>query len=190
MPAEKDIKNIKLLLVEAFTLLEKNDSDLFSLPPESEVDEYENATKKYERKLHEVCINHRLAHYIEILLPRFFDGEYHVDIEYNRYYKNKKCLDINNNGVLSIVRPDIIVHTRTLKTNPHQHLLVIEAKKHHRSLEDEKKVKAFITDTHYEYVFGATIQYNNLSDGSITLYYKDDTRKVISELIFTSNHPI
>lgn len=96
--------------------------------------EYAFDLEKYERKLHEVCINHRFAHYIERLLPDYYPNDYKVDIEYNRYYKNKKYVDIA--GDRRVVRPDIIIHTRAVRSEYPQHLLVIEAKKNENCLED------------------------------------------------------
>lgn len=98
-------------------------------------------------------------------------GNYKVDIEYNRYYKNKKWVNID--GAATVVRPDIIVHTRATQLDVPQHLLVIEAKKNKTSLEDQTVVKSFIQDPHYQYVFGATIRYNDFEQPQIVLYYKD-----------------
>ncbi|MEG2798524.1 MAG: hypothetical protein RR925_01445 [Erysipelotrichaceae bacterium] len=165
----EEINNMKELLSKSLVLLNKNDKDLIEL--QEDIVEYSSELEKFERKLHEVCINHRLACYIELLLPQYFTGDYKVDIEYNRYYKNKKHLTIDNE--IAIVRPDIIVHTRAKQLSLPQHLLIIEAKKNITSTDDAKVVKSFIQDNHYQYVFGATIRYNDFVHPQITLYYKD-----------------
>lgn len=178
MPIQESINKIKHLLSGAFGLLNANDRDLVDLAG-NEVIEFDLEVEKHERKLHEVCINHRLAYYIEALLPNYFDGEYKIDIEYNRYYRNKKHLSIA--GVREIVRPDIIVHTRTKHFDYPQHLLVIEAKKDMNSSEDAEVVKSFIKDVHYRYVFGATIRYNDFNPIQATLFYEDGNQNIQSE---------
>ena len=180
MPTCQDIQNIKNLLMEAFEQLFVNDIDLIDLG-ESEVVEYYNDARKYERKLHEVCINHRLAHYIEILLPHYYPYNYKVDIEYNRYYRNKKQLNIK--GERKIVRPDIIVHTRTVQTEYPQHLLVIEAKKDKDCPNDVKVIKSFIQDKHYRYIYGLTVRYNDFNPIQATLFYEDTNKAIQNEKI-------
>ena len=152
-----------------------NDTDLVDLN-DSEVIEYSSNIEKYERKLHEVCINHRLAHYLERLLPKYYPNDYKVDIEYNRYYKNKKYVDIA--GDSKIVRPDIIIHTRAIRPEYPQHLLVIEAKKDVDSQEDIEVVKSFIQDPHYQYIFGLTVRYNDFNPVQATLFYKDNNETI------------
>lgn len=102
MPTRESIDNIKALLVQAFRLLLENDSDLISLS-EPILERYLDA-EILERKLHEVCINHRLAYYIEELLPSYFLGKYKVDIEYNRYYRNKKHLKITTSCLSYLIK--------------------------------------------------------------------------------------
>lgn len=80
-----------------------------------------------------------------------------VDIEYNRYYENPKMLDTIEGRITA--RPDIIVHSRMNKDFPTQHFLVVEAKKDNISNHDINKIKGFINDDDYTYLFGLTISY-------------------------------
>ncbi len=185
MPTRQEIQNIGNLLSEAFRLLCLNDTDLINLG-DSEVIEYNLDVDKHERKLHEVCINHRLAYYIERLLPNYYSNDYKVDIEYNRYYKNKKYVDIA--GDRKVVRPDIIIHTRAVRPEYPQHLLVIEAKKDEDSLEDVGVVKSFIKDVHYQYIFGLTVRYNDFNTVQATLFYKDKNETILNEQIVYSRN--
>lgn len=180
MPTRQEIQNIRNLLSEAFRLLCLNDTDLVDLG-DSEVIEYDLDVRRYERKLHEVCINHRFAHYIQGLLPDYYPNDYKVDIEYNRYYKNKKYVDIA--GERRVVRPDIIIHTRAVRPEYAQHLLVIEAKKDEDSPEDIEVVKSFIKDPHYQYIFGLTVRYNDFNPVQATLFYKDKNETILNEQI-------
>lgn len=63
VPTRQEVQNIRELLSGSLCLLCQNDTDLVDLG-DSEVIEYALDVGKYERKLHEVCINHRFAHYI------------------------------------------------------------------------------------------------------------------------------
>ena len=91
----------------------------------------------YERELinrdvHEDCINHRFAFYLEINLGLFFNIENHkklseiynlsVDAEYNKNYKEPK----RYGDKTSYAIPDIIIHQRN--SNDYN-LLMVEAKK-------------------------------------------------------------
>ena len=181
MQTQKDISNMKEFIKEAFSKLGSNDKDLIKLNDENNIIEYDCNAEKYERKLHKVCINHRLAYYFEELLVKFFNDSYCVDIEYNRYYKNKKSLKMN--GEIQVVRPDIIIHTRALKPNYTQHLLVIEAKKERCSQDDINKVIGFIEDSHYNYSFGLTVCYKEFNPISGTLYYKGENDIMQNEYI-------
>ena len=178
MPTQQEIDNLKRLILESFYLLCSRDSDLVYLG-DSEVLEIYADAEKMERKLHEVCINHRLAFYLEALLTKYFSNDYKVDIEYNRYYKNPKVIHIDNE--YQIARPDIIIHTRTNITTSPQHLLVVEAKKDILSKKDTSKVKAFIEDKHYQYLFGLTVKYNDFNPIEAKLYYKDKFNNIVNE---------
>ncbi len=56
---------IERILKKSIRDLQENDSDLISIDEDSIVMEYIPEKDKYERKLHEFCINHRLAVYLE-----------------------------------------------------------------------------------------------------------------------------
>ncbi|MCK9554967.1 hypothetical protein M0R36_04015 [bacterium] len=166
----KQIKEAKQIILNSFDLLMLNDSDLIKLPKEAEIEEYDKHRKKLERKLHEVCINHRLALYLEKEITKVYKNVYKVDIEYNRYYRNQKYLR-KANGEEEIVRPDILIHSRATEVQGAQHYLVIEAKKDEDSEEDKDIVIRFLEDDRYKYQFGATIIYKELKNRVIRLYY-------------------
>jgi hypothetical protein len=140
----------------------------------------ENA-KRLNRKLHETCISHRIAHYLENELEDTDYKDYSVDIEYNRFYGNFKILNTIK-GQLA-VRPDIIIHSRLDHTFDPQHLLVIEAKKEGITNHDINKIKGFITDENYNYVFGLTVSYcSDETEIIAKLYYFNGT-EIVNENI-------
>lgn len=92
-----------------------------------------------------------------------------VDIEYNRYYENPKMLDTIEGRITA--RPDIIVHSRMNKDFPTQHFLVVEAKKDNISNHDINKIKGFINDDDYTYLFGLTISYCQNQNNVISILF-------------------
>ena len=74
---EKEIKKVKDIFNYAFEQLYQNDKELLQ-----------------NRTLHEDCINHRLAYYIERYLEHY-DEKYKVDVQFNRNGENKKELPDN-----------------------------------------------------------------------------------------------
>ena len=74
---EKEIKKVKDIFNYAFEQLYQNDKELLQ-----------------NRTLHEDCINHRLAYYIERYLEHY-DDKYKVDVQFNRNGENKKELPDN-----------------------------------------------------------------------------------------------
>ncbi len=127
------------------------------------------------RKLHEVCINHKLAIYLEeYLSPALTNGGelFFADIEFNREGADFKNLQYD--GQERRVRPDIIIHNR--KTGyQKRNFLVVECKKDtatdEERAEDVRKIRAFLTDPRYEYMFGLQAIYS--SDGvSGCLFFK------------------
>lgn len=180
MVTKQEIEILKTMLDDVFQKLIGNDSSLIDLPEDTQILKYKDYDEKIDRKLHEICINHRVAVYIEEYINKNFEQKYFVDIEYNRYYKNKKYLPID--GIDNIIRPDIIVHTRTQKTKDTQHYLVIEAKKDIDSEEDKKVICSFLNDPHYNYKFGLTIKYQNFNPIEVHLFYVDqDCEKIKCE---------
>lgn len=109
----------------------------------------------FSKKLHEVCISHQLASYIEKFLRdnEVIDDSFYVDIEYNKNLQITK----SNNG--SNIRPDIIVHKRGI--NDHN-LIVIELKKNnylgrnHINLKNDIKKIRDLCDVNgiYKYKYG------------------------------------
>ena len=74
------IRKISAAVKNAFSRLKEEDGSLFECPIEVEAP-YDS------RKLHEVCINHRLANHLEDSILPLLSGngeEYFVDIEFNR----------------------------------------------------------------------------------------------------------
>lgn len=136
-----------------------------------------------ERKLHEVCINHRLAVYLEHSAPKFGLHGYFVDIEYNRNMANPKEARRNANESPRIVRPDILIHRRTDIQTDIPHYLVIEAKKENTSPDDIDKIGRLLQDNRFRYKFGLTVSY--LSDPDFIkgmVYYYEQGREKTKEL--------
>jgi hypothetical protein len=151
--AMKDLVHAQVLC--ALRELVQEDGALFECPIE------EHAS--YDaRKLHEVCVNHRLANHLEAaLLPVLrIDERLFVDIEFNREGVDFKQIRIN--GEDQTVRPDIIIHNRKTGSQK-RNVLAVECKKQGapaREIEDDrKKIRAFIEDTRYEYAFGLQVIY-------------------------------
>ncbi len=149
--------------------LQNKDGSLFNCP-------IEEGFNYDARKLHEVCINHKLANYLEeFILPilEYKNIKYFVDIEFNREGVNKKEIKIN--GIEKVVRPDIIVHNRKTRDEK-DNFLVAECKKSNvdkdEKGDDVKKLKAFIEDDRYKYQYGLQIIYGN-DKIKATLFYCD-----------------
>ena len=181
-PTAIQIDFIKEIISNDLRQLIDNDSDIFNMDLEVEMaQEISENAKKLNRKLHETCISHRFAHYLENELDGTDYEDYNVDIEYNRFYGNLKILNTIE-GQLS-VRPDIIIHTRVDNTSDPQHLLVVEAKKEAISNHDINKIRGFISDDNYNYVFGLTVSYcSNNTQIIATLYYFNGT-EIVNENI-------
>ncbi len=178
-PTEHQIGIIREILEKSVDELISNDNDIFNIDIEMPQQISDDA-RLLNRELHETTINHRLAFYIENNIQNTEFNDYNVDIEYNRYYGNLKILNTIR-GQLS-VRPDILVHSRINNQVEVQHLLVIEAKKGDISLHDINKIKGFISDPNYNYLFGLTISYcRSETHVLVDLYYFD------GENIITTN---
>lgn len=83
-------------------------------------------------------------------------NQYHIDVEYNRNYDEKKKLPSFSNGAY----PDLIVHKRG---SNEYNLLVIEFKTwwHNNSIEDFKKIREFMAPNgQYKFRFGLSIVLN------------------------------
>jgi hypothetical protein len=157
-------------VLRSFRGLMTEDGHLFDRPIE------EHSTYG-ARKLHEVCVNHRLANHLEkeILPVIRIEETLFVDIEFNREGEDFKNVGIN--GEDKRVRPDIIIHNR--KTGPEKlNFLVVECKKQgapEKDIEeDRQKIYALMEDERYEYLFGLQVVYGgNGVQG--TLFFKSGT---------------
>ena len=158
---EKEIKKVENIFNYAFEKLCQNDKELLQ-----------------NRTLHEECINHRLAYYIEKYLE-FYDEKYNVDMEFNKNGEKKKELPENSKNEGGAIRPDIIVHTRMKELeNKYKNYIVIETKKSEDSKEDKDVVTRFIKSKEYEYKVGVTINYNKFNPIKATLYYKNSNDEI------------
>lgn len=132
-----------------------NDGILFSCEIEEDLP-YDS------RKLHEVCINHRLAKYLEARFIEQFPDEENLfcDIEFNREGIEKK--ELSYKGNIKVVRPDIIIHNRR-SGHDKRNILVVECKKYGAAnsdlTDDKEKIKAFMVEPNYQYSFGLQVIY-------------------------------
>ena len=169
-PYGKAMKDqLKDAVQRSFAKLMEEDAYLFECQREEELD-YD------ERKLHEVCINHRLANHLEVeVIPIIRDKErMFVDIEFNRVGVSYKEVQIN--GRDKRVRPDIIIHNRK-SGDQKRNCLVVECKKRGASQEDIDddfgRIRALMEDGRYEYSFGLHVIYGR--DGiQAVLFFKND----------------
>lgn len=129
------------------------------------------------RKLHEVCINHKLAIYLENEILPIINGpekQYFVDIEFNREGIDKKKIIVCNGDEL-VVRPDIIIHNRKF-CEEKDNFLIVECKKigaGRKEIDfDRKKIQAFLESDKYKYSFGLQVVYGK-AGVSGTLFYKN-----------------
>src|SRR6266536_3481223 len=100
-----DVESLKSAVAHSLAELLDHDGMLFNAPIEKHA--------SYDaRKLHEVCINHKLAEYLAAkILPLVKrDESLFVDIEFNREGVDFKNVEIGEN--IDTVRPDIIIHNR------------------------------------------------------------------------------
>lgn len=141
------------------------DGKLFNLP-------VGESASGQARKLHEVCINHKLAEKLarHILSNERYSGLY-VDIEFNKEGASEKLVLIRRRKAQ--VRPDIIIHNR-LSGSQKINLLVVECKIKGASAKtlsrDRTKIRALMRDSKFEYQFGLQVVYGN-SGVSGTFFY-------------------
>ncbi len=168
--------NYKTIIIKALNCLIKNDSFLI------------------ENNLHEACITHKLAEYLQNLIP-----EFNVDCEYNRNIDDKKIVYtlektlekeyfVKNfeKEILKkiieqykkeekLVRPDIIVHLRGKNKNK----IVIEAKKYNNASPENEAgdlAKLFIfTDENetFKYDIGYYIVFPKKFSDNPTINFKE-----------------
>ncbi len=166
---------IKEIISNSIRDLINIDKPIFSLPMDDNSD--------LERKLHEVCINHRFALYLQKNITEFCSKHkienLYVDIEFNKKGSNPKKV-VYDNGQKKELRPDIIIHNRkdgSEKIN----ILVVEAKKDDISTHDIRKIKAFMNDSDYEYRYGLTISYCKRNDRVNACLYSYKENQIIEE---------
>lgn len=165
---------VKNAVQVAFAQLLQEDGSLFDCPIEEEF--------PYDaRKLHEVCINHKLANHLEqVILPLIADQDrMFVDIEFNREGLNYKSVWMD--GEEKRLRPDIIIHNRRSGLRK-RNFLVVECKKEGSSQteieEDQRKLCAMMEDERYSYSFGLQVVYGRKQiEGS--LFYRNADRTSI-----------
>ena len=171
-----DLKND---ILHCFDQLINRDGNLFECPLEIDAP-YD------ERKLHEVCINHRLAtHFENAIVPKLKPEKYYVDIEFNREGINFKQLQYN--GQENRVRPDIIIHNRR-SGDKKKNFLVVECKKEDApesdKIKDLAKLEAFITDQKYQYKFGLQVIYSRHQVRGTLVY--EDKGDIVKEDLYRS----
>jgi hypothetical protein len=161
-----DLESITSAVRRSLKQLVKRDGMLFEAPIEKHA--------PYDaRKLHEVCINHKLAEYLAAeILPLMSEDHFFVDIEFNREGVNFKTIKIGQQ--VERVRPDIIIHNRR-SGKAKANLLVAECKKSGcypgEIAYDRKKIAALMTEKRYNYHFGLQVVYGR-SLVRATLFYK------------------
>ena len=165
---------IQNAILQSFESLRIHDGMLFDCPIEIEAP-YDS------RKLHEVCINHRLALHLErSIIPLLNGDEFFVDIEFNREGGNFK--KIKAEGREERVRPDIIIHNRRSGDNK-KNFLVVECKKKNANEDkinaDVKKLEAFIQDPKYQYEYGLQVTYDDKNITALLLFSLDGEVKKV-----------
>lgn len=177
-PTKKEIDDMKRFLHLSIRELIDKDANIFIKRLQSQ--DLQGQGTWYRRKLHEITVCHRLAVYFEKNISSLFNSEYSVDLEYN---KNHQCLKgyYDENDKFKHVRPDILIHTRTMSgIATHQHLLFVEAKMASVPLKDKKKVLEFMKLAEYSYLFGLTISFwADENAVKSTLYYYNKNRQIV-----------
>lgn len=171
---------LKNAVRRAFTRLLQEDGTLFDCPIE------EDFPYGDPRKLHEVCVNHRLANHLQDevlpLLNNLHEERMFVDIEFNREGGSYKRAEID--GKEKTVRPDIIIHNRKSK-EAKKNILVVECKKQGADRkeinDDEKKILALMQHEKYDYLFGLQVIYGK--NGVQGLFFFKDGEGIQQEEI-------
>lgn len=173
---------VKEAVRHSFRRLLQQDGSLFDCPIEEEF--------AYEaRKLHEVCINHKLANLLERAIVPLLGREekVFVDIEFNREGLNYKRVRLD--GEEKKLRPDVIIHNRRSGVDK-RNFLVVECKKQGSSRveidEDREKIRALMEDERYAYSFGLQVVYGKQRIKAV-LFFKSDGRIESEGIVVTAN---
>ena len=142
----------------AFNDLLEEDGELFSFHINDELE-------PDGRKLHEVCINHKLAiHLSQRVIPLLQERgiRYFTDIEFNRNGQREKAVIIDQSK--QIVRPDIIIHNR-IDGDEKSNFLIVECKKEGCTKkaynDDVTKIIGLMQSEDFMYEFGLMVVYQN-----------------------------
>ncbi len=121
-----------------------------------------------DRGVHENCINHRLAVWLEKHRPEKF-SDYYVDVEFNKNGDEEKIVYDEKNKK-RYIRPDIIVHKRTKDAS--DNLIAIECKKYLDSDWDISKL-AQLKSGKYEYSHCIAVKYMPRADSFFIKFAQD-----------------
>jgi len=168
--------NLAEAIIKSFQNLIEQDGELFGFKINEDAEN--NA-----RKLHEICINHKLSIYLsDHIFPLLKERgqRYFTDIEFNRNGEREKAVIIDNEK--QVVRPDIIIHNRKDRDEK-SNFLVVECKKDGCSKKDYdddiSKIIGLMTSVDYQYEHGLMVLYKEKSIEAQFFYHKD--RKIVSE---------
>lgn len=183
---QAEFENVRKWIVASLQRFIEIDGDL--LKPESIIPNAPKlkGEKEKDRKLHELVLNHRLAVHLEYLIETYGIYGYHIDTDYNRYFKYlKKVKSWETGEEIEEVRPDIIVHKR-IRQESVPHFLVVEAKKMGLIPKDCNHVKDLMHDENYLYKYGMLISY--YEDPAIKVNLLTLPNDEFCEHVFSINH--
>lgn len=172
MDITEDYQNLKDLFWEANRAFIEKDLDLL----------YEDISER--------CLCGALMHELNKQLEKNDCNNYYADVEFNRNKKRIKQLH-NDDGFVSNILPDIIVHSRG-KEIP-DNLLVLEMKKSSANQQDKendrnrlkKMTKQNCNESHHSYEYLLGIYYEISFDKKTILveFYQDE--KIVEEKILS-----
>ena len=171
-------KKLDAAIIESFKDLIEQDGELFGFKVNEE-------SEKNGRKLHEVCINHKLSiHLSNHIFPLLHERgqQYFADIEFNRNGEREKAVIIDRSK--QVVRPDIIIHNRKDKDEK-SNFLVVEGKKIGCSKKDYNddvtKITGLMASEDYQYEYGLMVLYKEKSIEAQFFWRKDG--KIVSKTL-------
>lgn len=158
-------------IVLSFNDLIDKDGELFGFKINEE-------SEKNGRKLHEVCINHKLSIYLSNhIFPLLQERglQYFADIEFNRNGEREKAVIIDHSK--QVVRPDIIIHNRK-DGDEKSNFLIVECKKHGCSQkkydDDVTKIRGVMLSEDYQYEYGLMVIYKEDAIEAQFFWHKDN----------------